>query len=77
MSATAPTGSTLVVEVVPTVATTASGVTPRARSAAMASRRASGRIRNSSSAGIWDSASWPSPSVMIALSIDECACSEA
>ena len=77
MRAMGPTGSTLVVEVVPTVATTASGVTPRARSAAMASRSTSGRIRNSASAGMRASASWPSPRVMIALSIEEWACSEA
>ena len=39
------TGSMLVVEVVPTVATTASGAMPLARSSAIAARNASGRMR--------------------------------
>ena len=69
------TGSTLVVDVVPTVATTAIGMIPAARSAAMAFASSSGRMRNSSSAGIRVSASWPRPSRITALSMEECACS--
>ena len=76
-SAIAATGSTLVVDVVPTVATTAIGSAPAARSAAIASPRASGRIRNWSSTGIFRMASMPSPSVITALSTEECDCAEA
>ena len=57
-------GSTEVVEVVPTVATTAA--TP-------SSWRASGRIRNCSSTVTFRSSM---PSIRAALSTEECACSE-
>ena len=76
MSATARTGSTLVVDVVPTVATTATGHHPADRSSAIADRSASGRRRNASSTGVFRSAEWPIPSRIVALSIDEWACSE-
>ena len=70
------TGSTLVTAVVPTVATTAKGVTPFRRSSAIAAARASGRSRNRSSAATRRSPACPSPSVITALSTDEWACSE-
>ena len=58
------TGSTEVVDVVPTVATTAQ---------APSRSRRSGRMRNASSTGTRRSSS---PSICAALSIDECVCSE-
>ena len=67
-SATAGTGSTDVVEVVPTVATTAA-----VSSRASASASASGRMRNSASAGTLRSSR---PRIRAALSTEECACSE-
>ena len=76
MSAISPTGSTLVVDVVPSVATTATGVTPAARSRAMASRSAGADMRNSLSLGTRHRPSCPSPSRMTDLSTDECAWSE-
>ena len=48
---------------------------PAARSAAMAFASSSGRMRNSPSAGMRVSASWPRPSRMTALSTELCACS--
>jgi hypothetical protein len=63
----------LVVDVVPTVATTATGMRPASRSAAIAASRRSGRIRRSSSTAIRVSASWPRPIAITALSTDECA----
>ena len=72
----AGTGSTLVTAVVPTVATTASGVIPFRRSSSMAAARASGRIRKRSSVAMRRSPWWPSPKVITALSTDEWACSE-
>ena len=75
-SAIAATGSMLVDDVVPTVATTAIGSRPAPRSSAIATRRASARIENRSSTGMRRIASRPRPSVSTALSIDECVCSE-
>ena len=70
------TGSMLVDEVVPTVATAAIGRRPARTSAATASRSASTRIRYSPSVAIFTNPSWPSPSTMQAFSTDECASSE-
>ena len=77
MSAISGTGSMLVVEVVPTVATTASGRTPAARSASTASASRSERMRRSSSVAILVRPSRPMPSVMQALSTDEWASADA
>ena len=76
MSATAGTGSTLVVDVVPTVAQTATGRQPAARSSAMARASAAGSMRNSASVGIFRTASRPKPRMIAALSTEECACSD-
>jgi len=73
IAATASTGSTLVADVVPTVATTASGAQPDARSSAIARSSASARMRNSPSHEIRLMDSSPRPSMIIALSTDECA----
>ena len=72
----AATGSTLVVDVVPTVATAASGRTPAATSAATACSKRSVRMRNAASVGILHSPSWPSPSAMQAFSTEEWAWSD-
>jgi hypothetical protein len=69
-------GSTLLVEVVPAVATTQKGFRPAASSAAMASARASGRMRNSASTGILRTFFWPMPSAIAPFSMEECDCSE-
>ena len=66
-------GSILVDEVVPTVATTAIGVTPTARSFVIACSRWSGRIRNTSSVSICLVHRRPIPSAIAALSIELCA----
>src|SRR4051812_24636355 len=76
MSAIAATGSMLVDDVVPTVATTATGSQPAARSCAIASASASARMRNELSLAIFLSESCPRPSTMTALSMDECVWSE-
>ena len=76
MSAMAGTGSTLVMLVVPTVATTAIGLKPSARSAAIAASSSSGRMRNSASAFTRTTFSAPIPRVMAALSMLLCAHSE-
>ena len=67
----------LEVEVVPTVATTQNGKIPLRLSSSIASARAFTFMRNSLSEGIFRSDRWPNPSVMIPLSIEECACSDA
>ena len=61
---------------VPTVATTAIGSNPAARSSAIAAASSVGPHAELRVAAIFRSDSWPSPSRMTALSIDECACSE-
>src|SRR5258708_37854779 len=66
----------LVVEVVPTVATTQNGRHPLARSSSIAWASELGFIRNSESVPILRTPSCPIPRVMTALSIEECACSE-
>jgi len=63
----------LVVDVVPTVAVTAKGVKPAARSSAMARASSAVCIRYSSSTGIVRSPSCPMPRTMPAFSTDECA----
>ncbi len=73
MSAIAGTGSMLVVDVVPTVATTASGRRPLRRSSSMARSSESARIRKSASTAILRTASWPRPIAMADLSTEECA----
>ena len=73
----ASTGSTLVVDVVPSVATTAMGRTPAATSSSIASRSASTLIRNSSSVGMGRTPDRPNPSVIPALAMLEWASSEA
>src|SRR5436190_1094123 len=50
---------------------------PLRLSSSIASARAFASMRNSLSEGIFRSDFWPRPSVMIPLSIEECACSEA
>ena len=76
MSAIAATGSIPVDDVVPMVATTATGVTPARRSSSIAARSASARMLNVASTAIFLNDDNPKPSVSTALSIDECACSE-
>jgi len=71
ISPISPSGSTLPTEVVPTVLLTKQGVSPAAKSASIAVNRASVRIRNRSSLGIFRSWSVPSPAMFIAFSIDE------
>ncbi len=61
----------LVVEVVPTVATTAIGSRPAARSAAIAWASAGTDIRNSPSLSIRRTFSWPTPRTIADLSIEE------
>ena len=73
----AGTGSILEVEVVPTVATTQNGKIPLRLSSSIASLSASTFMRKSLSDGIFLSARWPKPRVIIPLSIEECAWSEA
>ncbi len=75
-SAISATGSMLVDDVVPTVATAAIGRRPARTSAATASRSASVRIRNAASDGIFTRPSCPKPSTMQAFSTDECASSD-
>ncbi len=65
------------VAVVPTVATTAKGVHPLARSSAIARARAAGSMRYASSTGIFRNPSWPIPRTIAAFSTDEWVCSEA
>ena len=72
----AGTGSMLVVEVVPTVATTQKGRKPAAMSVSTAEANASGRMRNSGSTGILRTFSCPMPMAMAPFSIEECASSE-
>ena len=72
----AGTGSTLVVEVVPTVATTQKGRLPAARSRWMASSSASTFIRKCASTGILRTLRRPMPRAMASFSMEECACSE-
>ena len=67
-SAMADTGSTLVVEVVPIVAHTMTGVRPAARSSVMARSSSSGIMRNRSSTGMRRRLSSPSPAATVALS---------
>src|SRR6185369_490887 len=66
----------LVVDVVPTVATTQNGRHPLARSSSIARASDWGFIRNSESQAIFRTPSCPMPRVITALSIEECACSE-
>ena len=73
--ATSTSRSTLVVEVVPAVATTAIGSLPVRRSAAIAAPSAATFIRNAASTGTFLRFSWPRPRVITALSIEEWACS--
>ena len=72
----AGTGSTLVVEVVPTVAVTQQGRSPAARSASIIACSASGRMRNSASTGTLRTLSWPMPTAIAPFSMDECDCSD-
>src|SRR5207253_1173191 len=67
------TGSTLVLDVVPTVATTATGRWPAAMSVSIAARSAVTSMRNALSTGMRRHPSWPKPSTMPAFSTDECA----
>ena len=76
MSAMAGTGSTLVVPVVPTVAQTATGRQPAARSSAIARASAAGSIRNSASVGILRTPSRPKPRTIAPFSTELCACSD-
>ncbi len=57
----------------PAVATTAIGSRPASRSLAMACASAGTDIRNSASLATRRTFSWPMPSTIAALSIDECA----
>ena len=61
----------LVVEVVPTVATTQNGRQPFWRSSVMACASAAGIMRNDSSTGILRNPSSPIPRVMADLSMEE------
>jgi hypothetical protein len=61
----------LVVEVVPSVATTATGRRPAARSSAMAASRAAGSIRYSLSLATRRTLSRPKPRVIAPLSKEE------
>ena len=72
----AGTGSMLVVDVVPTVATTQKGRKPAAISACTAAASASGRMRNPSSTGILRTNCCPMPMAMAPFSMEECASSE-
>ena len=76
MSAIAGTGSTLVVPVVPTVAHTAMGRQPAARSSPIARASAAGSIRNSRSVGIFRTPSRPKPRMIAPFSTELCACSD-
>ena len=76
ISAIAGTGSMAVVEVVPTVATTATGTRPARRSFSTAAASAFVSILSAESVGIFFRASSPKPSVINALSTLECASSE-
>ena len=76
ISAMAGTGSMAVVEVVPTVATTASGTRPARVSFSTALASAAASILSAESVGIFLRASRPKPSVITALSTLECASSE-
>jgi hypothetical protein len=76
ISAIAGTGSIAVVEVVPTVATTAIGIAPALLSLAITAASSFASIRNRSSVEIRFSAFNPNPSVITALSTLECASSE-
>ena len=59
VSAIAGTGSTAVVDVVPTVATTAKGTRPARKSVSIVARKAFGSIRRAESVGIFLSDSRP------------------
>ena len=75
--ATAPissSGSTAPVSVAPAAATTSHGLSPRARSAAMASASASGRIRHPSSIATYRTGASPIPAMWSAFSMQWCAC---
>ena len=65
------------VAVVPTVATTAKGIHPAARSSAIAPARAAGSIRYASSTGILRKPSWPMPRTIAAFSTEEWVWSDA
>jgi hypothetical protein len=73
----AGTGSMLVVEVVPTVATTQKGSMPARLSSSTRRLSAAASMRNSESAGTLASERWPSPSAMRDFSTEECDCSDA
>jgi hypothetical protein len=73
IAAISSTESTLVVEVVPTVATTAHGRCPSARSLSISASSAAGTIRYSASVATRTTFSSPMPSVIAALSIELCA----
>ncbi len=70
-------GSSAVVVVVPVVATTAHGRRPAARSAAIASVRASGRIACCASVATRRRLSRPNPASSAALSTELCAWADA
>jgi hypothetical protein len=63
-------GSTLAVEVVPTVATTATGLNPDSRSCATVLRKIDVSIRNSLSLGTRQTLSSPRPSAIAAFSAE-------
>jgi hypothetical protein len=71
------TGSTLAVEVVPTVAITASGLKPSRTSRAIISLSAFASMQNAASVGTRCTFSSPRPSAIAAFSAELCACSEA
>ncbi len=77
ISAIAGTGSTLVVDVVPTVAHDAEGLLPgREVGLDQAAPAASARMRNAASTGTLRTFFCPMPSAMAPFSTEECDCSE-
>ena len=68
----AASGSTAVVEVVPTVAQTSTGVYPRATSRSIREASAPGFMARSPSTSTMRTASLPSPAMRTAFSIEEC-----
>jgi hypothetical protein len=69
-------GSTLVVEVVPAVATTQNGFLPAAISSSTSRESTPARISKRSFTGTWRTRSWPMPSAMAPFSTEECDCSD-
>jgi hypothetical protein len=65
-----------VVDVVPTVAHTITGLRPRATSRSSRAARAAGRIARSPSTSTIRTASLPRPAIRTAFSIDECVSAE-